>query len=184
MPLIIIGSQGNVGRRLMAAFPGAIGIDRVPGADIVADIATIDYDETDVRAAFEKADGVIHVATSPNVQAPDSVHWEAVVGAARLMHACDRFGIKRVVLPSSDWAEPKTRWADNEQNAYGRSKRIMEEMALMYNMTPGRMCVALRIGWVVHDPAIVAGAADWLKANIWDDERLIGQMKAALGGQT
>lgn len=181
MTLIIIGSEGNVGRRLMKAFPGSIGIDRVAGAEIVADIATIDYDAPDVRAAFEKADGVIHVATSPNVEAPDAVHWEAVVGAARLMEACDRFGIKRVVLPSSDWAEPKTRWAENEQNAYGRSKRIMEEMALMYNMTPGRMCVALRIGWVVHDPAIVEGAADWLKANIWDDERLIGQMKAALG---
>jgi nucleoside-diphosphate-sugar epimerase len=181
MPLIIIGSEGNVGRRLMKAFPGSIGIDRVEGADIVANIATIDYDAPDVRAAFEKADGVIHLATSPNVQAPDSVHWEAVVGAARLMEACDRFNIKRVVLPSSDWAEPKTRWAENEQNAYGRSKRIMEEMALMYNMTPGRMCVALRIGWVHHDPATIADAADWLKANLWDDERLIGQMKAALG---
>ena len=66
-------------------------------------------------------------------------------------------------------------------NAYGRSKRVMEEMALMYNMTPGRMCVALRIGWVVHDPAHLEGAAGWLKANIWDDKRLIGQVKAALG---
>jgi nucleoside-diphosphate-sugar epimerase len=181
MQLIIIGSEGNVGRRLMKAFPGSIGIDRVATAAIVGDIAALDYDRPEVRAAFEKADGVIHVATSPNVEAADAVHWEAVVGAARLMEACDRFGIKRVVLPSSDWAEPKTRWAENEQNAYGRSKRIMEEMALMYNMTPGRMCVALRIGWVVHDPAIVEGAADWLKANIWDDERLIGQVKAALG---
>lgn len=181
MKLIIIGSEGNVGRRLMKAFPGAIGIDRVETARIVGDIATLDYDRPEVRAAFEAADGVIHVATSPNVEAPDAAHWEAVVGAARLMEACDRFGIKRVVLPSSDWAEPKTRWADNEQNAYGRSKRVMEEMALMYNMTPGRMCVALRIGWVVHDPKIVEGAADWLKANMWDDVRLIGQMKAALG---
>ena len=38
--LIIIGSQGNIGRRLMAAFPGALGIDRAPGADIVADLAS------------------------------------------------------------------------------------------------------------------------------------------------
>ena len=181
MPLIIIGSEGNVGRRLMAAFPGSIGIDRVPGAAIVADIATIDYDAPDVRAAFEKADGVIHVATSPNVEAPDAVHWDAVVGAARLMQACDRFNIRRVVLPSSDWADPKTRWAVHEMNAYGHSKRLMEAMALMYNMTPGRNCVALRIGWVAHDPAEVAAASEWLQANYWDDAKLIGQMKAALG---
>ncbi len=40
MKLVIIGSEGNVGRSLMAAFPGAIGIDRSPGADIVADLLT------------------------------------------------------------------------------------------------------------------------------------------------
>ena len=181
MTLIIIGSEGNVGRRLMKAFPGSIGIDRVAGAAIVADIATIDYERPEVRAAFEKAEGVVHLGTSPHVEAPDSVHWEAVVGAARLMEACNRFNIKRVVLPSSDWADPKTRWADNEINAYGHSKRIMEAMAHMYNMTPGRMCVALRIGWVHHDPASMANAADWLKANFWDDDKLVGQIKAALG---
>jgi hypothetical protein len=37
-PLIILGSQGNIGRRLMAAFPGAIGIDRLPGATIVGQV--------------------------------------------------------------------------------------------------------------------------------------------------
>jgi len=179
--LIIIGSMGNIGRRLMKAFPGSIGIDREPGADIVADIATIDYDAHAVRAAFEKADGVIHVATSAHVEAPDAAHWEAVVGAARLMQACDRFNIRRVVLPSSDWADPKTRWAVHDMNAYGHSKLLLEAMAHMYNMKPGRTCVALRIGWVAHDPAIVANSADWLQANVWDDARLIGQMKAALG---
>jgi nucleoside-diphosphate-sugar epimerase len=181
MTIIIIGSEGNVGRRLKAAWPDNIGIDRVAGADIVADLATLDYGAPEVKAAFEKADGVIHVATSPNVQAEDSVHWEAVVATARLLEACDRFDIRRVVIPSSDWADPKTRWAIHNENAYGHSKRVFEAMAHMFNTRPDRHCVALRIGWVARDYAEVQAADPWLQANYWDDARLIGQMQAALG---
>jgi nucleoside-diphosphate-sugar epimerase len=181
MSIIIVGSMGNIGRRLMPAFPGAVGIDRVPGADIVADFSSIDYDAPDIRRAFEAADGLIHVATSANIEDPDAVHWRAVVDTARLVAACDRYNIRRLVLPSSDWAEPKTRWASLEPNAYGHSKRVIEAMALMYNMTPRRRAVALRIGWVPHDPAEVAQAEPWLQANYWDDERLIRQVTTALG---
>ena len=87
MTILIFGAMGNVGRRLMPAFPGAIGIDRMPGADIVADLATIDYDAPEIRAAFEQADGVIHVATSANTNDPAAVHWQAVIDTARLLAA-------------------------------------------------------------------------------------------------
>ncbi len=182
MTIIIIGAMGNIGRRLMAAFPGSIGIDRVPGADIVSGLSELDYDAPPVRTAFESADGVIHVATSPNVEAPDAEHWDAVIGTARLLAACDRFGIRRVVIPSSDWADPKTRWAIHNPNAYGHSKRVFEEMAHMYNVGhPDRHCVALRIGWVALSPEQAAAAAPWLQANYWDNDRLVAQMRAALG---
>jgi nucleoside-diphosphate-sugar epimerase len=105
MPLIIIGSCGNIGRRLMAAFPDAIGIDRHPDADLVADLSAIDYDAGPVRRAFENCDGLIHVATSANIDDPDAVHWRAVVDTARLVEACARYGIPRLVLPS-----PRPRW--------------------------------------------------------------------------
>ena len=180
-PVIILGAQGNIGRRLMTAYPGAIGIDRAPGADIVADLQTIDYDAPDIRHAFESADGLIHVATSAAVGDPSAVHRTAVTGTARLMAACDRYNIRRVVLPSSDWAQPKTRWAAHELNAYGHSKRIFEAFAEMYNATPGRWAVALRFGWVPRHIDEVAAADPWLRANYWDDERLIGQVSAALG---
>ena len=180
MSVLIFGAMGNIGRRIMAAFPGAVGIDRVPGGDIVADLATIDYEAPEIRAAFENADGVIHVATSANVGDPDAVHWAAVTATARLLEACDRHNIGRVVIPSSDWADPKTRWAMQNQNAYGHSKRVFEAMAQMYNIRPDRHCVALRIGWVT-DYANVEAADEWLQANYWDDKRLIGQMRAALG---
>lgn len=179
-PIIIIGSQGNIGRRLMPAFPGAVGIDRAPGADIIADLASIDYDAPDVRTAFERADGLIHVATSANVGDPPAVHWAAVADTARLMAACDHYGIRRVVLPSSDWAQPRTRWAAKEMNPYGHSKRVFEAMAEMYNATPGRWAVALRYGWVPRHPDEIAAHPD-LEANYWDDARLIGQVRGALG---
>jgi nucleoside-diphosphate-sugar epimerase len=181
MSIIIVGAMGNIGRRLMQAFPEAIGIDRVRGARIVADLSRIEYDSPELRQAFEAADGVIHVATSANVRDADAVHWRAVVDTARLVQACDRYNIRRLVLPSSDWAEPKTRWPDFELNAYAHSKRVIEAMALMYNVTPGRHAVALRFGWVPNDPADVAKAEPWLQANYWDDERLIAQVKTALG---
>lgn len=182
MAIIIVGSMGNIGRRLMSGFPGAIGIDRVSGAEIVASLADIDYDAPDVRGAFETADGLIHVATSANVADPDAVHWQAVIDTGRLLAACDRYGIRRVVIPSSDWADPMTRWAEHGPNAYGHSKRVFEEMAHMYNIGhPERHCVALRIGWVARETSEVAAADGWLQANYWDDARLIGQMRAALG---
>lgn len=180
-PILIIGAQGNIGRRLMPAFPGAIGIDRMPGADIVADLGTIDYDAPDVRAAFESASGLIHVATSAQVGDPPAVHWAAVRDTARLMAACNLYNIERVVLPSSDWAQPKTRWAAHEINAYGHSKRAFEAMAEMYNMTPGRWAVALRFGWVPRSVDELVTASEWLRANYWDDDKLIGQVRGALG---
>ena len=179
--IIIIGAQGNIGRRLMPVYPGAIGIDRMAGADIVADLGSIDYDAPEVRAAFERAQGLIHVATSADVNDPPAVHWAAVRDAARLLAACDRYDIEHVVLPSSDWAQPRTRWAAHEINAYGHSKRVFEAMAEMYNMTPGRWAVALRFGWVPQSADDLATASDWLRANYWDDERLIGQVRGALG---
>lgn len=178
MTTVIFGSEGNVGRRLKAAFPGAIGIDRVAGADIVADLATIDYESPEIHALLGKAEIVLHVATSPDVDAPDEVHFQAVVDAARLLLACQRYPVPRVLLPSSDWAEPKRGWA--AINPYGYSKRMFEEMAAMYRFSTGKICAAMRIGWVAHDLAQVKASAPWLQANYWDDARLIREVKKAL----
>ena len=179
MPLIITGSEGNIGRRLMAAFPDAIGIDRHPDADISEDLSSVDYEATIVRRAFETCDGLIHLATSADVVAPESVHWRAVVDGARLVEACASYNVPRLVLPSSDWAAPKSAMA--QINVYGHSKRVFEAMAAMYAMTPGRRAVALRFGWVPRDPSELDDAPDWLMANYWDDERLIAEVKGALG---
>ena len=64
---------------------------------------------------------------------------------------------------------------------HAEARAIFEALADMYNVTPGRWAVALRFGWVPKQASEVATADDWLQANYWDDTRLVGQVKAALG---
>ncbi|WP_421725869.1 NAD-dependent epimerase/dehydratase family protein [Bauldia sp.] len=179
MAIVVFGAEGNVGRRLKAALPDVVGIDAAPGADIVADLATVDYDSGPVHDALRNASSVIHIATEPNPGAADDVHWQSVVNTARLVRACAQLGVPRLVLPSSDWAEPKA--AMPKINAYGWSKRAMEAFAEMYNQEPGRVAVALRIGWVPRRPDELEGASDWLMANYWDDEQVVREFRTALG---
>lgn len=179
MRLTITGSQGNVGRRLMAAHPGAIGIDRREGATIRADLDTVDYSDPQLRGALSGSDALIHLATSADPEAPEKVHWQAVANAARLVAACAAADVKRLVLASSDWAQPRDGLAIN---AYGHSKRVFEAMAAMYCAAPGRRGVALRIGWVPASIEDLAGAPGWLATNHWSDERLLAEFGRALVG--
>ena len=176
MALIITGSEGTIGRRLRPAFPGCIGIDRAAGAEIRADLSTVDYGDPAIAAALRDADALIHLATSADPDAPEAVHWQAVIDAARLFAACAALGVGRVIVASSDWAAPKH---GVPINSYGRSKLALESLAAMYAAAP-RSARIIRVGWVPHDPAALAGAPDWLRRNHWDDDRLIEEFRRAL----
>jgi nucleoside-diphosphate-sugar epimerase len=178
MRLVIAGSEGNIGRRLKVAFPDAIGIDVRRGADIVADLATVDFSRAVIAEALTRADAVVHLATSADPDAPDDIHWQAVANGARLFAACAHAGVPRIVVASSDWAEPKNGMTTN---AYGQSKRVMEALAAMYSLAPGRDAVALRVGWVPASADEVPLAPDWLRDNYWDDARLLTEFRRALG---
>ena len=147
-------------------------------ADIVADLATIDYERRVISEALAHAHAVIHLATCADPEASDVVHWHAVANAARLFAACAAAHVPIVVVASSDWAEPRNGRAIN---AYGHSKRVMEVLAAMYALAPDRRAVALRVGWVPRALDEVAAAPDWLNANYWDDVRLIDEFRRALG---
>ena len=177
MAIVITGSEGNVGRRLMKAFAGAVGVDAHPGAAIVADLATVDYAAGPLRAALAGAEAVIHLAANARADAPDAEHWRSAIAATRLFAACAEIGVPRVVAASSMWAEP----AEGQHlNAYGHSKRVVEALAAMYDVVPERAAAAIRIGWVPLDPAAVARAPDWLARIYWDDARLVAEFRAAL----
>ena len=178
MPIIITGSEGNIGRRLRRAFPDAIGIDIRPGAELRANLEFIDYGSRDIRRAFDAADGLIHLATSADPDAPEDVHWQAVVNSSRLIAAAAARDIKRLVIASSDWADPDD---GLEINAYGHSKRVMEIMTAMYDHAPGRRGRSVRIGWVPRNEAELEGAPDWLKDNHWSDRKLERAFRRALG---
>lgn len=112
----------------------------------MTDIDMLDFDAEPLRSRLDAARTVIYLATSADVSAPDTVHYQAMVNVSRLLAACARVPVSRVLLPSSDWAEPKTQWASI--NTYGHSKRVFEVMAAMYRHSTGQRCAALRIGWV------------------------------------
>lgn len=177
MAIVITGSEGNIGKRLMRAFPGAIGVDVKPGAAVVADLATAEFGRGRLWAAFAGAEAVIHLAASADPAAAAAVHLQSVIVAARLFAACAELKVPRIVAASSDWADPKFAGS----NAYGRSKRILEEMAAIYSGVPGQTAVALRVGWVPADVGEVVDAPDWLALNYWDDARLIAEVRTALG---
>lgn len=178
MPLVITGSEGNVGRRLIQAFPGSIGIDRHPDADIVVDMAKADWSSGPLAEALANADGLIHLATSPDPSGPPELHFSAATSTARLVEACARIPVPRLVLASSDWAEPKS--ISQQMNTYGRSKQVIEALAAMYQTATNCPAVALRIGWIPREKAEVAAAEAWLQANYWPDERLIAEFEKAL----
>jgi nucleoside-diphosphate-sugar epimerase len=122
---------------------------------------------------------VLHLATSPRVEDPDEVHYQAVIDAARLLQACQKVPVPRVLLPSSDWADPKRGWPPI--NPYGYSKRVFETMVTMYTFSTGKLCVAIRFGWVTRSRAEAEAAeAKTLRDNYWDDARLFHEVRRAL----
>jgi nucleoside-diphosphate-sugar epimerase len=178
MAILITGAAGNIGRRLMAALPGAIGLDRIAGSDIHADLATVNFRRDPVRAALASAEAVIHLATNPDPKAPASVHWQAVSDTARLLAACAAARVPRVVLPSSHLTEPEE---GMRLNPYGQSQRVIEAMAAMYMQDTGLTATALRIGWVPANAGEAQRAPPWLAARYWDDARLVAEFRGALG---
>jgi nucleoside-diphosphate-sugar epimerase len=177
--ILITGSEGNIGQKLMHALPDTVGVDRKPTATIVADLETVDYSSGPLADALQAADALIHLATDPDPEAPPEVHLAAAVAGARLVGVAARIGVPRLLLASSDWADPKM--PELEVNPYGRSKRVFEELARLYDALPGLSGAALRIGWIPEDPLEVENAPDWLEANHWPDETLITTVRNALG---
>lgn len=177
MTILITGAMGNIGQRLMPALPNTMGIDRREGTDFTCDLVSANLQHGPVAAALKGTETLVHLATSADPEAHEQLHFDAIVASTRLVQAAAMFGVQRLVLASSDWAQPKN---GMRLNAYAHAKRVMENLADMYNLMPGRKAVALRIGWVPHDISALNGAPDWLIANYWDDDRLIREINTAL----
>lgn len=174
--IVITGSEGAIGRRLCPALEPVLKVDRAGHPHLRLDL-TVD-DLAPLMPALARAEAVIHLATSADPEAPIEAHIDAVIGCARLVRAALEVPVPRLVLASSDWAEPKA--PGLRPGAYGQSKRAIEALAAAYGERPGASAVALRFGWVTDDAAALKAAPDWLRANHWDDTRLLAEVRAAL----
>ncbi len=177
MKLVITGSKGTVGSLLMAAFPGAIGVDRVAGADVVIDFDTVDYASEPMRGVLSGADAIIHLAAEPSPYKQDASHWQSVINAARLFAAAGAAGVPRVIVASSGWAVPM---AGQYLGPYSHSKRVMESLAAMYDVGPGRMGRFVRIGWVPRRGHDITRNPEWEQALLWSDEKLVAEFRKVL----
>lgn len=177
MKIIITGSQGVIGSRLTPHFPDNIGIDIKPGAEIRANLEFIDYEDRDVRRAFETSDALIHLATTADTAAPADRHWQDVVNTSRLLETARARGIKTLVVASSDLAMP-----DNEDDltTFGHGKRVLEIMTAMYDHEPGFHARPVRVGWVPRDPGDMQTTDEKLRTRIWSSKRLLSAFKKAL----
>jgi nucleoside-diphosphate-sugar epimerase len=175
--LVITGSEGIVGRILMAAFPGAIGVDRVHGADVVVDFDTVDYASEPMRGVLAGADAIIHLAAERSPYEADAAHWQSVINAARFFAAAAAVGVPRFVVASSGWAVPM---AGQYLCPYSHSKRVMEALAAMYDVDPGRVGRFVRIGWVPRQGHDITRSPEWTRALLWSDERLVAEFRQAL----
>jgi nucleoside-diphosphate-sugar epimerase len=132
-----------------------------------------DADVTDLPAlerAFARADAVVHLAASAEVDASwDEVLPANVIGAYHAFEASLRAGVRRVVFASSNHAMGMYQWDDDRfadavhpvevpadapirpDSIYGASKAWGEAIGRLYAERRGLEVVCLRIGWVTDD---------------------------------
>ena len=92
MQAVITGAQGFIGRALMAALPGAIGIDLADG----------DITEPGSWQDKERGDVVIHTAAAVGMPRQAGHFWRVnVLGTRNVLQAAIANGVPRVVLFSS-----------------------------------------------------------------------------------
>ena len=164
--VLITGANGNLGRKLRAAWEDRydlVLVDLVAAPDdpdvVAADLAVTSDDWT---ALFQGVDTVVHLAGNPNEHAS----WEELVGpnidmVSNVFQASALAGVDRIVFASSNHAMggykalgdiPITiELPPRPGNAYGATKlmgeRIGQSLAEIFDMS----FVALRIGWVQAD---------------------------------
>ncbi|MDP9073673.1 MAG: NAD(P)-dependent oxidoreductase [Actinomycetota bacterium] len=173
--VVMTGAAGLIGRAVtpMLAPRWDLALtDLSPGVGDVLDVTDADA----CRAAFARADAVIHLAGIPDPNAS----WEAllpanVIGVHQVAQAAMDCGVRRLVLASSLQAvsayPPGTqvRTADPPRpaNLYGATKAWAEAVGAWVVSASATSVVALRLGYFAHQPpagteATARNLAAWL----------------------
>lgn len=176
MTLLITGAAGVLGRKLFAALREDYEIrltDIVPvsglepGVDFVrADLS----DSAQVDKAVEGVDAIIHLGGVSTEGSFEDILPASIVGTRNVFDAAARFGVTRVVFPSSNQAigyYPAGRRLAVDVTMrptgwYGVSKAFGEAVGALYADKYGLRVLVIRIGRHADQPENVRGLSLWL----------------------
>ncbi|MBS0015922.1 MAG: NAD(P)-dependent oxidoreductase [Arthrospira sp. SH-MAG29] len=158
--VLITGAAGQIGRSLRELLAGCyqfrcLDLKPISGADdvIIADIT----DFQAVSQAMEGVDGVIHLASNPDVQQPwEDVYQGGIAGTYNVFEAARRVGIKQLIYASSNhvsgWREVigesdiTPEMVVRPDSLYGVGKAFGEALAQFFVDQYGMSIICLRIG--------------------------------------
>ena len=113
--VVVTGAASSLGRQVADLLAQRDDVDEVVALDLLsgARVGAIDLVTSDLVAAFDGADAVIHLASAfgPAIEGPEIDAAVDVVMARRVLAAADKVGIERIVLLSS--ATVYGPWANN-----------------------------------------------------------------------
>ncbi len=175
--ILITGGGGYLGRQVverLAALPDGQRPSAIVSHDLrepSARLPHVDYLACDIRSpqladalGQSRIDTVVHLAAimpSGKAQTRDFEYDVDVNGTRKLLQACVRHGVQRIVVSSSGaaygyhadnapWLTEDMPVRGNEVFAYSHHKRLVEEMLADYRTNhPGLEQVVLRIGTIL-----------------------------------
>lgn len=158
--VLITGAAGQIGRSLRELLAGCyqfrcLDLKPISGADdvIIADITDFEA----VSQAMDGVDGVIHLASNPDVQQPwEDVYRGGIAGTYNVFEAARRVGIKQLIYASSNhvsgWREVMgeshitPEMVVRPDSLYGVGKAFGEALAQFFVDQYGMSIICLRIG--------------------------------------
>lgn len=157
--VLIIGSEGTVGSRLISAFPGCITMDVAGTPSHKADL--LDFPE------LPDCDAVIMAACfSREPHAPFEVQQKNLLMNEFVVFSAASKGVP-VVFASSIWADV------HPLNAYGCMKRCTEQLVESYGGE------SVRVGWVGYTEEDWESAPE-LRKFAWSDDVLCKAFRSAV----
>ncbi len=150
--VLIIGSEGTVGQRIVDLFPNCVTLDKAGSPDVLADL--LEYPD------LPRCDVIVMLAcATKSPLGPFEAHQPSLHMAEFVVLNAISRGIP-VVFASSVWARR------HPLNAYGCMKRCVEQMVDSHG---GK---SIRLGWIGHTPETLATADRFHRGVAWVDERL------------
>ena len=171
--VLVTGGSGFLGSHVAAALLGRPDVELVVAGDVRRPQHPIDgvvYDDCDVTRPDDLApllrrhgiDVVVHLAAIVNPGRDHDLEYRVDVdGSRHVLEACVEAGVKRIVVSSSgaaygyhadspEWLRESDPVRGNDEFAYSRHKRLVEEMLAAYREEhPGLEQVVFRIGTIL-----------------------------------